>query len=218
MLISFLDKIKTYFIVYFLKFFTLIYVLLILHKTYQKTPTYSISKQYRDTQETPNPDLIYGELSIHSFLYLLALIPKKINGNIYDLGCGDGKLLLGAVLFFRNINAMGIEIVGTLKNVAATIALSKLRNVTLNNNTLNFIEGSFLTQDFSDASIVYINAAALKKTTWDKLEERLKKLKHNTYVISVVRKLESPLFSLVYSGMHDCSWGKAWVYIYCLKK
>ncbi len=214
MMISPLQKAKTYFIVYFLKFFSLIYVLFSVNKTYQKIPTYSLSKQYREAQKSDDPDLIYGELSVLDFLYLLSLIPKKMPCKIYDLGSGDGKLLLSAVLFFKGIKAIGVETVSTLQNVAATIALSKLVAISKNNCSLDFIEDSFLKKDFSDANIIYLNAAALKKTTWDELSEKFKNLKQGTYVISVVRKLDDPLFSQIYSGMHNCSWGKAWVYIY----
>lgn len=214
MALSFYNKVSAYLQVFLLKVFKLIYVSFTLNNAYKNIPTYSISKQYRDTQETSDPDLIYGELSINSFLYLLALITKKMDIKIYDLGCGDGKLLLAAVLFFNNLNAIGIERVEALQSTASNIALRLQPNIAKNYCSLTFIKNSFLIQDFSDGDIILINGAALKNNTWDELAECFKKLKRGTYVISVVRKLEATLFSLVYFGMHHCSWGKAWVYIY----
>ena len=207
-------KLKTYIAVFILKFFKLVYVLAIVKKTYAKTPTYSISKQYRVEQEPENPDLIYGELAISSFLYLLALIPKKMNCKIYDLGCGDARLLLSAALFYNHLKAVGIEKITTLHNIASSIVLSMLPKIIKNNCALNIIEDSFLKVNFFDADIVYVNGAALKETTWNQLCERFNHLKKGSYVISVERKFENRLFPLIYSGKHNASWGRAWVYIY----
>jgi SAM-dependent methyltransferase len=207
-------KLNIFFTVFILRLFKLIQILFILKKSYQSIPSYSISKQYRITQEPSNSDLIYGELSVHAFLYLLALIPKKNNALIYDLGCGDGKLLLSAVLFFKNLKAIGIEKVADLQKIAALLALSIQANSQKNHSTLIFLHQDFLDTDFSDANIVYINGAALKQTTWQQVCSCLKSLSENSYVISVERKVELPLFTLEYAGIHHASWGKARVYIY----
>ena len=217
MIISSLDKLKNYFSVFFVRFLRLIYVLKTIRFCYKAIPTYSLSKHYRVTQEPTNPDFIYGELSVCSFLYLLALIPKNINCKIYDLGCGDGKLLLAAVLFFKNLTAIGIEKIPDLCQVASDRITRNINiniNIKKNHSCLIILEKSFLDADFSDAHIVYINGSALKNDTWNELYARLQKLNPESYVISVVRKLEGPLFRLIYAGQHTCSWGKAFVYIY----
>lgn len=214
MLASIAYKLNIFFTVFILKLFKLIHVLTILKKNYQSIPSYSISKQYRITQEPTNSDLIYGELSVHSFLYLLALIPKKNNALIYDLGSGDGKLLLSAVLYFKNLKAIGIEKVTDLQKISASLALSIQASIQKNHSRLTFLHQDFLDTDFSDANVVYINGAALKQTSWQQLCTSFKSLSKNSYVISVERKLNFPLFMLEYTGMHNASWGKARVYIY----
>lgn len=201
-------KIKTY--------FRLIYVLILIKKSYFNIATYSISKKYRTEQEPSNTDLIYGELSICSFLYLLTLILKDNNPNkkIYDLGCGDGKLLLSAVLLFKNLQAIGIEVIAPLQKIASDLATLRVNEINKNNSSLNIFQDSFLIKDFSDGDIIYINSAALGKSTWDVLYERFNILAKDSYLISVENKITSPLFSLIYVGMHSASWGKARVYIY----
>jgi hypothetical protein len=148
MLASIAYKLNIFFTVFILKLFKLIHVLTILKKNYQSIPSYSISKQYRITQEPTNSDLIYGELSVHSFLYLLALIPKKNNALIYDLGSGDGKLLLSAVLFFKNLTAIGIEKVTDLQKIAFELSLALNANIQKNYSSLLFLHQDFLNTDY----------------------------------------------------------------------
>lgn len=214
MKISVLQKFKAYYAIFFLKIFKLICVQKTLKRAYKNIPSYSISKQYRISHEPTNPDLIYGELSVKDFLYLCALIPKNINCKIYDLGCGDARLLLAAVLFFGGVRAVGIEKIANLQEAASAIVLSMLPKIKKNNSTLSIIRDSFLHYDFSDADIVYVNAAALTDATWQALNELFEKLKVGSHVITVTRKLEPQSFSLIYTGIHKASWGKAWVYVY----
>ena len=214
MIITFMSKIKAYFYLYGIRFFSLIYVLYAIKKSYLTISTYSISKNYRETHEPCNSELVYGELAVYSFLYLLNLILGRKNSKIYDLGCGDGKLVLAAVLFFKNLNAIGIESVAPLQNIASDMAQKNFNEIKKNNASLTIFQDSFLTKDFSDGDIIYINSAALRKTTWDVLCERFKSLAKNSYLISVENKINSPFFSLVYVGIHSASWGQARVYIY----
>lgn len=214
MIISILLKCRAYSRVFLINYFKLLYVLILLKKLYENTPTYSISKNYRAGQASHDPDLIYGELAVHSFLYLLMLIFKPKNIKIYDLGCGDGKLLLAAVLFFKNLHAIGIEKVEPLQKVASDIARLRLSQIKKNHSSLSFIQDSFLTKDISDGNIIYINGAALEKISWDLLNEQFKLLAKDSYIISVENKINNALFSLIYIGIHSVSWGKARVYIY----
>ncbi|MCS5709289.1 hypothetical protein CC99x_010270 [Candidatus Berkiella cookevillensis] len=214
MTISVLQKFKAYYIILFLKFFKFICVQETLRKAYKNIPSYSISKQYRIEYEPTNPDLIYGELSVKDFLYLCALIPKNINCKIYDLGCGDARLLLAAVLLFKDLKAVGIEKIASLQEIASTVILPMLSKIKENNSTVTVIKDNFLHYDFSDADIVYVNAAALTDATWQALHELFEKLKVGSHIITVTRKLDTQSFSLIYTGIHQASWAKAWVYIY----
>lgn len=214
MTISASRKFKTYCSLFFLNSFKLKYILKTIQKAYQTTPSYSMSKHYRVAHEPTNPDLIYGELSISAFLYLCALIPKHINFKIYDLGCGDARLLLATTLYFRNLEAIGIEKIADLQIAASSIALSMQAQIAKNNSTLSVVEDNFFQRDFSDADIVYINAAAMSEETWQELHSLFEKLKVGSHIITVTRKLETQLFSLIYAGIHEASWGNARVYIY----
>lgn len=214
MTISALRKFKIYCTVFFLNSFKLKYILKTIQKAYQATPSYSISKQYRVAHEPMNPDLIYGELSIKSFLYLYALIPKRINCKIYDLGCGDARLLLASALFFKNLEAVGIEKIAALQQAASNIVLSMQSQIQKNNSTITIMADNFLQKDFSDADIIYINSAAMTDETWKALHVIFEKLRMGSHIITVTRTINISSFSLIYSGVHQVSWNKAWVYIY----
>ncbi len=206
-MITSISKIKTHFEIYLVNIFKLLRVLSTLKKTYSKTPTYSLSKQYRAEQEPENPDLIYGELSVYSFLYLLVLVSKnksKLN-KTYDLGCGDAKLMLAAALYFENMQAVGVEKVPALVEPILESGLPE---------NLQIIQNSFLEIDFFDADLIYINGAVFQESTWLECCEKFELLNTGCYVISVVREIKSPNFILIYSALHSASWGKALVHIY----
>lgn len=131
MKISVLQRFKAYYIIFFLKCFKLIYVQKTIKTAYKNISSYSISKQYRISYEPTNPDLIYGELVVKDFLYLCALIPKNLNCKIYDLGCGDARLLLAAVLLFKGLKAVGIEKISSLQEAASSIILSKQSSLSI---------------------------------------------------------------------------------------
>lgn len=214
MKISLAHKLKTFTKVYFIKLHVLLFALYCVKKSYHNIPTYTLSKEYRMSHEPKNTDLIYGELSIHAFLYLLALIIKNKNEKIYDLGCGDGKLLLSAALYFKKIQAVGIEKIENLTNIAKNINKLNISKINYHSSSVTFFSESFLVKDFSDGNIIYVNGCALGKTTWDALNERFNRLNKNSYLISVENKVFSPCFTMIYKGMHAASWGKTRVYIY----
>jgi len=202
-----LSKLVIYFEIYVVRIFKVSSILKYLNKIYKEIPSYSISKQYRMSQEPHNPDLIYGELSVYSFLYLLVWISKNKNtlNKLYDLGCGNAKLVLAAALYFKEIQAIGIEIIADLITPILETGLPE---------NLQIFENNFLDVDFSDGDIIYVNGAVLKESTWIQCCEKFELLNTNSHVISVVRKITSPSFVLIYSAIHSASWGNTWVYIY----
>lgn len=207
-------RISTWLKVFIWQGLKLALVLTIIKCLYRKTPTYSISKQYRQQYEPNNPDLIYGELAIPAFIYIVSLLPKPSNCKIYDLGCGDGKLVAAAACYFTNIEAIGIEKLSPLTQASENIIASVEAKAHKCNSNLSIITQDYLEVSFSDANIVYINGAALKEKTWQKLLQKFYELPKGSYVICVARRIESNHLKLIYKGSHRASWGPAWVHIY----
>ncbi len=181
---------------------------------YRDVATYSISKQYRLEYEPDTPDLIYGELAISDFIYLLGLIPIQKNCLCFDLGCGDSQLLISAMLFYKQMKFYGIEKIPALYDIGMTMIKQAQDRFSVSDQRVYLELKDFLTIDMSRADIIYVNAAALTDKTWITLNRRFETLEPNTYIIVVERKVISPNFKCLYSAKHKASWGNALVHIY----
>jgi len=91
---------------------------------------------------------------------------------VYDLGCGNGKILLEAAKFCKK--ARGIEI-DPLRVLMARMKTGKMNNVEV-------IRGNLFRQNLRDANVIFI---FLRQRTNDKLMEKFRKeLKKGTKIIS----------------------------------
>ncbi|HLD07709.1 MAG TPA: methyltransferase [Candidatus Peribacterales bacterium] len=95
----------------------------------------------------------------------------NIKGNeiVYDLGCGDARLLIAAKKKYPNIRAIGYEL------PLGVWLLAKLR-VVFSKQDISIRLGNFLKANLSDADIVflYLVPEVMKKLT-EKMERELRK-------------------------------------------
>lgn len=115
------------------------------------------------------PDIIINEM----------LLAVKINSKdiVYDLGCGDGRILISAILEFSAKKAVGYEISPSLCELANKEILS------LNlQKRIKIINCDLLEADVSDASVItlYLTSEA-NELIKPKLEQQLRP---NSRVIS----------------------------------
>jgi ubiquinone/menaquinone biosynthesis C-methylase UbiE len=100
---------------------------------------------------------------------MLELAELKPGETIFDLGCGDGRIVLMAAKEFR-AKGHGVELIGQLVNMAnrKAMALGLLDDV-------EFIRGNLFDVDLSSADVVtmYLMRSAMEKVRV-KLEEELK--------------------------------------------
>lgn len=183
------------------------------HKLYQDIPSYSISKQYRHQTQTTNPDYIYGEFNLESFIYLCKLASLSKNKAMVDLGCGDGKLLAICAHYFENVKITGVEIVEPLLIEANKVALKLNETIAKRQNTLTIVNEDARTHPLHPYDLIYVNFAAVSEATWKDIYENLLTTKPGTKIISVARTLDKD-FELIYKGQHKASWGMVWIYIY----
>ena len=98
----------------------------------------------------------------------------------YDLGSGDGRLVIAAAL--RGANATGIEI-DKIRVFYSNLWIKALRL----SNQANIIRGNLFDQDYSDADVV--NLYLLEETN-DKLKPKLEKeLKPGAIVVATAFKV-----------------------------
>ena len=103
-------------------------------------------------------------------LEFAALRKKDIS---YDLGCGDGRLVIAAARKCKR--AVGIEI----DFFRFLFSFLKVKILGLKNAKI--ILGNFFRQDFRDADVVFL---FLRQKANDRLQKKLSKLKKGTRIVS----------------------------------
>jgi SAM-dependent methyltransferase len=119
------------------------------------------------------PSVGSPENAVEKMLQAANLKPGE---TLYDLGCGDGRILLRAVKKYK-VKAVGIEISKSLAAKAAEEAKKKGLE-----DRVKIIHGDFMKEDLSAANVVTLYLAP---TANDTLRPNLEKeLRPNTRVVS----------------------------------
>lgn len=112
----------------------------------------------------------------HAIDRMLQLAALKDGETLYDLGCGDGRILIAAASRYK-IKGVGIEISEHLAKTAA----EKVKKAGLQNQ-VKIIHADFMKTDLSDANVVTLYLAT---TANDLLRPKLERyLKPSTRVVS----------------------------------
>ena len=134
------------------------------------------SAQQSDLAQYGNKFAPYVVTPEHAVDRMLEMANLKPGETLFDLGCGDGRILITAVEKYR-VKAVGIEISDHLaRSVAEKVKKDGLQD------RIKIIHGDFMKQDLSSANVVtlYLETAA-NDTLRPKLE---RVLKPNTRVVS----------------------------------
>lgn len=129
--------------------------------------------------------IAYGEIKPKTFMQLLAHAGAQAGQKYYDLGSGTGKTVVAAWLL--GLDATGVELIdkrfttacGSLL-VAKRLGFRKLAQ----GPGLNFIHGSFLDVDFSDADILFADSSLFSKTMMANLTRSGSRMKPGSKIIS----------------------------------
>jgi SAM-dependent methyltransferase len=103
---------------------------------------------------------------------MMELADIKPGDKVYDLGCGDGRLVIAASKKYQ-ARAVGIEISPLAYILARLRAFASGANVT-------FILGNFLDYDISDADVVF---CCLLEGHMKKLQDKFKTLKRDCRIV-----------------------------------
>ncbi len=119
------------------------------------------------------PYVVAPERAVDRMLSMAKLKPGE---TLYDLGCGDGRILIAAVQQYR-VKAVGIEISEHLAREAA----ERVKKQGLQNE-IKVVHGDFMRQDLSSANVVTLYLATTANDTLRPNLERF--LRPNTRVVS----------------------------------
>lgn len=111
---------------------------------------------------------VYGEITMQGVSKVIAKFREafnKPNAVFYDLGCGLGRMV-GQVALLTNVTrSIGVELCPNRYAAAKKLADSAFFPAA----KPEFIEGNFLDQDYSDATIVYIDNTMYNKDVLQRL-------------------------------------------------
>jgi len=180
---------------------------------YQDIDGFKLSQQARARVNAI--DYTYGEIEFISFVALLSLVKPNINTVFYDLGSGTGKAVLACAMVFNVRKSCGIELFEALHHTALNQKkkLQQLPGYQKQASNLYFIHANFLHCDFSDATIIFINATAFFGDTWIAIQQRLFQLEQSTIIITTSKKLPANQFVLIKETNVRMSWGIVKAYI-----
>jgi SAM-dependent methyltransferase len=112
----------------------------------------------------------------HAVEKMLGVANLKAGEVVYDLGCGDGRILIAAASKYK-VKGVGIEISDHLSRTAA----DQVKKAGLQNQ-VKIIHGDFMKTDLSDANVVMLYLATAAN---DMLRPNLERyLKPSTRVVS----------------------------------
>jgi SAM-dependent methyltransferase len=158
----------------------------------------------------------YGEIDFLSFIALLSLTKPNAKTVFYDLGSGTGKAVFACAMVFNVQKSCGIELFNLLHESALKQQqkFHQFPDYKATATTVHFVNTDFLNADFSDATLIFINATALFGDSWRALNQRLDELSGDVTVITTSKKLTSAFFVLNKITRVEMSWGVVTAYIH----
>lgn len=180
---------------------------------FQDIDGFALSRQARISGDAI--EYTYGEIDFVPFIALLSLAKPNKNTVFYDLGSGTGKAVLACAMVFNVRKSCGIELFNLLHQAALKQrnSLQQLANYYSAANALHFINADFLHVNFSDATVVFMNATAFFGETWIAAQQCLHQLRPGTLVITTSKRLSLSMFKLIKSTTVQMSWGPVRAYI-----
>jgi trans-aconitate methyltransferase len=180
----------------------------------------AISHEGRRKSGSTDQSLTYGEIVPHSFRALIDLATPKPAGVFFDLGCGTGKPVILAALLYEFSRLVGIELVPELTTAARQVYGTLTAQLIATGQpapACEFVTGSFLDQNLSQADVVYSHATAFTDALVEKMEAHLHSVRPGTRIALIGRHLDSSAFGLVKATSCEMSWGPSIAYVYLRK-
>ena len=186
------------------------YALSLLKPLYQNVNGMEVARKAWQQSRFRDFAFTYGEIDIISFIAILETAQLKPGEIFYDLGSGTGKAVFTAALAFNFAACKGIELVPELYQLSCQLK----RRLPKLNAQIELINADFLSVDFREADVIFINAACFVGEIWQTIVEKFIQLKPGTRVIVGSKQLPIPYFNLIDEKLRYMSWGEAIVRIY----
>ncbi|WP_426756062.1 class I SAM-dependent methyltransferase [Myxococcus sp. Y35] len=148
-------------------------------------------------------ELMYGEMPVHTGVWLFWKAGLGPGSRLVDLGAGRGRTLIAAR--WLGAEARGVELMQ--HHVA-------LASKPVERAGAQLVLGDATQADLQDATHVFTNWTALTPQTRARLVERFRTCRPGTRVLTVTRPVEAPGFTIVSKHRLLFTWGPEYVWIH----
>ncbi len=148
---------------------------------------------------------VYGEIKFESVLFLLNYLKLNQNDVFYDLGSGLGKFTYLVYLLTSVRKAIGIELSETRYNKASSVSskisssydvifnfenqmrknVDKLPLQKIKGKYFELVNGNFLQEDFSDATVIFTCSTCFPDECMASLTEKFAQLQDGTRILTL---------------------------------
>ena len=151
----------------------------------------------------------YGEIDFIWLIPLLEICEIRPGEVFWDLGCGVGKCLIGAALLYPELREVkGVELLESLY----TACEECVRRV--EGDRLRVLHGDIVGVDWRDGDVVYVSSLCFPESLLREIEEKMRRLKAGSRILSLKAFLPPPEFHLVRTCKVTMSWGPTSIYLY----
>jgi len=186
-----------------------------------------VSRSARDAAGLSASTLVYGEIEYASFYLTLEKISSRLgsehgvmaepqNDVFYDLGSGVGKPTIAAALSFPFGRCVGLEVLQPLVDASREAQLVYETKRPADGADVEFYCADITdldAYDWSDGTVVFANSTCFDERLMSKLADLAERLRPGAFVVTLTRRLPSPLFHVDDSKLYQMSWGGATVVI-----
>jgi ribosomal protein L16/L10AE len=159
-------------------------------------------KNVRESKGSP----VYGEITHQSVNKLLDYLNLGTKDIFFDLGSGVGKVVLQTALITPIKKAIGIEL-SEVRHKDAISALEKaMQWVPDIYHKCEFRNADLMTQDLSQATVIYSCSTAFSLGFMKKITKRLAEYTHKFRVITLQDLPDERYFTLIDKIRLDMSW------------
>lgn len=167
---------------------------------------YFFSNPYLEA-DSKNPDYIYGETPFITMFKILKELDLKDKKTFADLGCGRGKPVFLANIYF-NLDACGFDTIEPFIKKAERIkGVMKLDGI-------NFIRRDMVDVNLGDFEIIFITPTTFSDETLIKIEEKIDWLNDGACLISLSVPFLNKNLDIIKKKRFWFTWGGSTVYFY----
>jgi SAM-dependent methyltransferase len=198
----------------------------LLESLYSHTNAHQLSRKERDRLEITSGEFVYGEIVFLSFIDLLKRLAIKPHQEIfYDLGSGSGKAVITAALSFDFAKVVGIELLPSLYELANKKVAELRTLIQWHTNALAasyqqrikniyFINANINDCQFTDATLLFVNATCYHPDTWDNFIKKFILLPVGARIVISTKTINHGQFKLLFQEHFLMSWGMSRISAY----